>query len=94
MIKYTQKYKKYIGFIKAALQNKNIDSEDHEWELNAPLQTLISPQASLALTNSVSLGIESSELLLLIRIKDELPSLDKISGEIANEIKKNVKNYQ
>lgn len=94
MIKYSQKYKKYIGFINAALQNKNIDSEDHEWEINAPLQSLISPQTSLTLTNSVSLGIDSSELLLLIRIKDELPSLDIISGEIANEIKKNVNNYQ
>lgn len=94
MIKYSQKYKKYIGFINAALQNKNIDSEDHEWETNAPLQKLISPQASLGLTNSVSLGIESSELLLLIRIKDELPSLDNISSEIVDEIKKNVKKYQ
>ena len=94
MIKYSQKYKKYIGFINAALQNKNIDSEDHEWETNAPLQKLISPQASLALTNSVSLGIESSELLLLIRIKDELPLLDNISSEIVDEIKKNVKKYQ
>ena len=94
MIKYTQKYKKYIGFINTALQNKNIDSEDHEWETNAPLQSLISPQTSLALTNSISLGIESSELLLLIRIKDELPSLDSISSEIVDEINKNVKNYQ
>lgn len=94
MIKYTQKYKKYIGFINAALQNKNIDSEDHDWELNAPLQNLISPQASFALTNSVSLGIESSELLLLIRIKDKLPSFNNISNEIANEIKNNVNNYR
>lgn len=94
MIKYTQKYDKYIGFINTALQNKNIDNEEHGWEETAPLQELIYPKASLVLTNSMSLGIESSELLLLIKIKDEFPSNEDIAGAISTEMKKNVKNYQ
>lgn len=94
MIKYTQKYNKYIGFINAALQNKNIDNEEHGWEVNAPLQKLIYPKAPLVLTNSTSLGIESSELLLLIRIKEEFPSNDDIASAISTEMKGNVKNYQ
>ena len=91
MIKYPQKYRKYIGFIKSALQNKNIDSEDRNWEINAPLQTLISSQSPLVLSNSVSLGIESSELLILIRINDELPSTENITNAISDEIKDAVK---
>ena len=94
MIKYMQKYNKYIGFINAALQNKNIDNEEHGWEVNAPLRELIYPKASLVLTNSTSLGIESSELLLLIRIKDEFPSNDDIASAISTEMERNVKNYQ
>ena len=76
------------------MQNKNIDNEEHGWEVNAPLQDLIYPKSSLVLTNSTSLGIESSELLLLIRIKDELPSNDDIASAISTEMKVNVKNYQ
>lgn len=94
MIKYNQKYNKYIGFINAALQNKNIDNEEHGWEANAPLQNLIYPKSSLVLTNSTSLGIECSELLLLIRIKDELSTPEKIADAIAKEITGNVQNYQ
>ena len=87
MINYTRKYQKYIDFIKTALQNKNIDNDDHEWETTAPLQSLIYPSSPLSLTNSVSLGIIRSELLLLVQIKEKLPSVDSIINAIDAEIK-------
>ena len=93
MIKYNQKHKKYIDFINAALQNKNIDSEERDWEEYAPLHNLIFPDSTIVLTNSISLGIESSELLLLVRIKERLPSIHNIVNLIVKELKENVKEY-
>lgn len=93
MIKYNQKYKKYVGFINTALLNKNIDNEDHEWEENAPLRDFIYSNSSLTLTNSVSLHIDSSELILLIKINEKLPSNDNILNAIIKEIQDNVENY-
>lgn len=93
MINYSKKYNKYIEFINAALQNRNIDNEEHSWEATVPLHELIYPKSSLVMTNSTTLGIESSELLLLIRIKDKLLASEKLAEAIATEIKTNVKNY-
>lgn len=93
MIKYNLKFQKYVGFINTALLNKNIDSEDHEWEAKAPLQDFIYSQSTLVLTNSVSLGIDSSELLLLIRINGNLPTNEDVANAIVKEIQDKVSGF-
>ena len=66
-----KKLDKYINYIETVLINKNIDNEDTEWKQSAELTRLSNTSESLYSTDSLSLGIDASELLLLIKINSD-----------------------
>ena len=80
-----KKLDKYINYIETVLINKNIDNEDTEWKQSAELTRLSNTSESLYSTDSLSLGIDASELLLLIKVNS-----DTVSENLIANIKKEI----
>ena len=73
-----KKLDKYINYIETVLINKNIDNEDTEWKQSAELTRLLNTSESIYAIDSLSLGIDASELLLLVKINSDIVSEDLI----------------
>ena len=86
-----KKLDKYINYIETVLINKNIDNEDTEWKQSAELTRLLNTSESLYSTDSLSLGIDASELLLLIKINSDTVS-ENLIANIKKEIEAKIKN--
>ena len=82
---------KYINYIETVLINKNIDNEDTEWKQSAELTRLSNTSESLYSTDSLSLGIDASELLLLIKVNSDTVS-ENLIANIKKEIEAKIKN--
>ena len=78
-----KKLDKYINYIETVLINKNIDNEDTEWKQNSELARLLNASESIYITDSLSLGIDTDELLLLVKINSDI-----VSEELIANIKK------
>ena len=78
-----KKLDKYINYIETVLINKNIDNEDTEWKQNSELTRLLNTSERIYITDSLSLGIDADELLLLVKINS-----DTVSEELIANIKK------
>ena len=86
-----KKLDKYINYIETVLINKNIDNEDTEWKQSAELTRLSNTSESLYSTDSLSLGIDASELLLLIKVNSDTVS-ENLIANIKKEIEAKIKN--
>lgn len=86
-----KKLDKYINYIETVLINKNIDNEDTEWKQSAELTRLSNTSESLYSTDSLSLGIDASELLLLIKVNSDTIS-ENLIANIKKEIEAKIKN--
>ena len=73
-----KKLDKYINYIETVLINKNIDNEDTEWKQSAELTRLLNTSESIYAIDSLSLGIDANELLLLVKINSDIVSEDLI----------------
>lgn len=80
-----KKLDKYINYIETVLINKNIDNEDAEWKQNAELAKLLNTSESIYVIDSMSLGIDADELLLLVKINS-----DTVSDDLIANIKKKI----
>ena len=80
-----KKLDKYINYIENILINKNIDNEDTEWKQNDELAGLLNTSESIYVTDSLSLGMNADEFLLLIKINS-----DTVSEDIIINIKKKI----
>ena len=86
-----KKLDKYINYIETVLINRNIDNEDTEWKQSAELTRLSNTSESLYSTDSLSLGIDASELLLLIKVNSDTVS-ENLIANIKKEIEAKIKN--
>ena len=86
-----KKLDKYINYIETVLINKNIDNEDTEWKQSAELTRLLNTSETIYITDSLSLGIDASELLLLIKINSDTVS-EKLIANIKKEIEVKIQN--
>lgn len=77
---------KYINYIETVLINKNIDNEETEWKHSSELARLLSTSEDIYIADSLSTGIDTSELLLLIKINS-----DTVSENLIANIKKEIK---
>lgn len=80
-----KKLDKYINYIETVLINKNIDSEDTEWTQSAELKGLVNTSENIYVTDSLSLGIDTEELFLLIKI-----NLETVNEDLIEDIKKRI----
>lgn len=80
-----KKTDKYINYIETVLINKNIDNEDTEWKQNSELTKLLSTSESIYITDSLTLGIDADEVLLLVKINS-----DAVSDNFIVNIKKEI----
>lgn len=71
---------KYINYIETVLINKNIDNEETEWKHSSELTKLLSTSEDIYIADSLSTGIDASELLLLIKINSNTVSEDLIAN--------------
>ena len=76
---------KYINYIETVLINKNIDNEETEWKHSSELTKLLSTSEDIYIADSLSIGIDASELLLLIKIDS-----NTVSEELIANIKKEI----
>ena len=76
---------KYINYIETVLINKNIDNEETEWKHSSELAKLINTSEDIYIADSLSTGIDASELLLLIKINSDTVS-EKLIANIKKEI--------
>ncbi len=75
-----RKIDKYINYIKTVLVNKNIDNEITDWRSHAKLAPLSGDSSDAYIVDSLTLGMDASELLYLIRIPAETVDGDTASG--------------
>ncbi|MBQ3041523.1 MAG: AIPR family protein [Clostridia bacterium] len=76
---------KYINYIETVLINKNIDNEETEWKHSSELAKLLNTSEDIYIADSLSTGIDASELLLLIKINS-----DTVSENLIANIKKEI----
>ena len=76
---------KYINYIETVLINKNIDNEETEWKHSLELARLLNTSEDIYIADSLSTGIDASELLLLIKINS-----DTVSENLIANIKKEI----
>ena len=86
-----KKIDKYVNYIETVLINKNIDNEETEWKQHPALKTLLSTSENIYITDSLTLGINSSELLLLVKVNSDIINeslIINIKKEIEETIQK------
>jgi len=83
---YHEKLKKYTEFINDILINRDIDVDDNDWKDSAEIRKLIDTNEDFYIANSVSIGINSSELLILIKVKQKSIKLEEVINCLKNEI--------
>lgn len=66
-----EKLDKYIDYIETVLVNKNIDNEDIGWKQNSELLNMLNSSEDICIIDSLTVGIDVDELLLLIKINAE-----------------------
>lgn len=85
-MEYRSKYSKYIGFINNTMRNRNIDT-DESFSINgAQLKDIVCSKKNVVIINSLALGIVSSELMLITRVRTIRNGLEEVSKCLADEI--------
>lgn len=84
-----KKQEKYINCIETVLVNRNIDNEETDWQQSERFNRLINSPQPIYITDSVKLGIDSSELLLMVKLNSATID-DKIIESIKDKIKKRI----
>ena len=84
-----KKINKYINYIETVLTNKNIDNEDSEWKQSSELFLLSNPPDNVYIIDSQTMGIDTDELLLLVKVNLEIVNdilVERIKKKIEEQI--------
>ena len=83
---YQHIQQKYINVIKQTLVSKNLDNDDSSWETSSILSDFVISRDNIAIINSNDLDMNIDELLIIIRIKEEINE-NELAEILSNHIK-------